>query len=62
MFHALSSGKQEHTGLLATVIHLCTIFVVFHFVFFDRQNGDYTLHTGVLLTSKLHHPSYLVFL
>ena len=35
---------------------------MFHFVFFDCQNGDYTLHTGVLLTSKLHHLSYLVFL
>ena len=38
--HAPSTGKPKLTGLWATVICLHAIFVVFHFVFFDCQNGD----------------------
>lgn len=44
-----------------TTISLSVIPVVFHFVFFNSNNGDYTLHIGVLLTSKYGHMQYLVF-
>lgn len=49
--------KRKHSGLSATVICLWAIPV-----FFTSKNGNYTLHTGVLLTSKCYLLRYLVFL
>lgn len=41
-------------GSAGAAIFLCTILVVFHFVFFISNDGDYTLHAGVLLISGNH--------
>ena len=55
---AMYTSKHEHSGLSAAVICLCAVPVVF----FNSKNGDYTLRTGVLLTSKCYHLRYLVLL
>lgn len=45
----------------ADCLSVVPVLLLVRFVFFSSNNGDYTLHIGVSLTSKCRPVRYLVF-